>query len=192
MRRVAGGPVLGGEAGGIANKAGRYVKPVWRDPAGAALADGTLRFQSLLICETVTLIALGLRVTAATAATNIRMGIWSSRSNRPRDLILDLGSGNRLDASTTGNKESSAIALTLGPGRYWCGVVPQGGSPGILGNFAAETVTWIPFDTQPEALDATLSAWNYATASVPGALPASITAADLTGNYQEFRVSYRV
>lgn len=69
----------------------------------------------------------GIQVTAAVAATTVRLGVYADNNGVPGSLIADWGA---IDSSTTGYK-TAAITWSPAPGRYWIAAVAQGGTPTV-------------------------------------------------------------
>lgn len=101
--------------GGVAT--GRYYFPYSAKPplAGAALVAGVRYYVPFVVPARTTYAEIGLRVTAAVAASNMRLGIHHSVNGVAVDLIVDSGD---LATDTVGAK-TAAISETLEAGFYW-------------------------------------------------------------------------
>ncbi|MEU7170314.1 hypothetical protein ABZ949_02335 [Micromonospora tulbaghiae] len=113
---------------------------------------------------------IGVEVTTAAAATNVRLGIYADTGGGlPGALVLDAGT---VDASTTGTKELTISTGLLAPGEYWLAAVAQGGSPTFR---ALSGSAWpIGITTLAAATASVVYAGGCtAAAAVTGALPST-------------------
>jgi hypothetical protein len=119
---------------------------------------------------TTTFDRIGIRVTATSAGSTIRLGIYSANaSNEPDALVLDAGTVD--SATATGNQEIT-IDQELTPGLYFLITTAQGGTPSIqvAGNnfLGIPGYSSIPFNSIPTNQGIIT---NFFKSDVSGALP---------------------
>lgn len=127
-------PIHGQLAGtGLATE---FRSALWTTPphstlTTAALSTDTLYLSAFRVNRTTTIDCLGVEVTATSANTTAKMGIWNNGAyDLPGGLLtattdLDTHTGNVLACSTL----MTQGAVTLGPGTYWVGVAFQTATP---------------------------------------------------------------
>jgi hypothetical protein len=146
----------------------------------AAVADGGACAHPFWVGQNMTFDRIGVDVTAAIAASLVRLGIYADTGRgSPGARVLDAGT---VDSSTTGAKEL-VIAQALTFGLYWLVTVGQGGAPTLR----AHNGTLWPVGAGSLATavgsGGIFTGLLTAAGAVPGALPANYPA---VANYQAF------
>lgn len=80
---------------------------------------GVLYVSRWFIPSTTTAVSIGIQVTTAIAASNVRLGIYNDSAGVPGSLVVD---GGAVATATTGFK-TVTISQSLSPGWYWIGGV---------------------------------------------------------------------
>lgn len=110
-------------------------------PSTNPASVNTLWLTPLWVPAPITIDTIACEVTAAVAATTVRLGLYGSAStDMPGGLVLDAGT---IDSSTTGIKTITlSPTLRIPAGLWWLASVAQGGSPTLrtIGNSAAPPV----------------------------------------------------
>lgn len=137
---------------------------------------GVLRVTPWQVETPTTLAKLFAEVTnAGGAATTIRLAVYADNGNgQPGALVFDSGaSGGPVLDGTSASVQELTAALTLQPGLYWVGGVPQGSGtqPGVRGVGAGIIdCDWgVPLGTSLPA--AGTNVYGYQRTGVTGALP---------------------
>lgn len=107
-------------------KSGRYYTIPNLGASLAAPTQSRLRIAPITIPHAVTADRIASDVTTAAASSTLRWVVYSDDGGYPGTNLLDTGASG--DSTTTGVKEAT-ISLDLSAGRYWLGVVAQGGNP---------------------------------------------------------------
>jgi len=171
----------GGGAGVLTNElTSNYYFGFYQSAATSnlALVANTAYLIPFMIGDADTVTRIGVNVTTAVAATNVRIGIYNQSGGYPTSLVLDCGT---VSSATTGEKEIT-ISQSLSLGTYALVVVSDGAptlaasgitaaSAGHLFGFSSSTSAGVAHTATFTygALPSTWSAsWTRATANVPG------------------------
>lgn len=123
--------------------AGRWYNPIRASVVGgASLAASTARFLPFFLPKPVTISDLGVRVTTAVAASNVRAAIYAAHSSAHLPTGLPLAQTGDLSAAVA-DVVSAAITggnVALAPGWYWMAVVAD--TTGIGLQTAAVAQAW--------------------------------------------------
>jgi parallel beta-helix repeat protein len=136
-------------------------------------SDGTvvqvlnqLSVNSFTVDATTSFDRISLEVTANVATAVHRLGIYADNGNGyPGALVLDAGT---IDAATSTGIKEITIALSLTPGLYWLGAVPQTAVATVRSRGAIN-----PLVGQSTGNNANVT--HYTQTSVTGALPSTFT-----------------
>lgn len=131
------------------------------------LGNANLYFVPIIIDRPITLTALSINVmTAGTAGSVFRLGIYTDNNGSPSNLIIDAGT---VDTSSTGLK-SASVSQTLTPGRYWFAGAQQGApTTTATVTFVTSPVGQFSATTSPTSISA-----GYYLPNQTGALPTSV------------------
>jgi hypothetical protein len=89
--------------------------------SGAASTAGTLRFQPGRIRKAVTISALLVRLSSASAGGNFQLGLYAADSATGKPTGSPLFQSGSISTTATG-EQAIACSLVLSPGMYWVAV----------------------------------------------------------------------
>lgn len=143
----------------------------------SSVANNSLRVVPWLVTASVTVVRLGIEVTAAgQASSTFRLGIYSDNGFcRPGALLVEAGS---LATDAIGTPEAT-LSQALTPGLYWVGGAQQGAGSSLptlrtlSTNWTPPAVIWAGNSAADMAAG---SLYGYSESSVSSTLPATFTA----------------
>lgn len=129
-----------------------YVVSNWYVPygngnftSGSAPSAGSIRLIPGYIKERITINALGLRITTASAGGNVQAAIYAASATTKLPTGTPLVSSASMSTTTSGANVSAAVSVQLEPGLYWFAInadnaVAAYATPGTTPTFTASTI----------------------------------------------------
>jgi hypothetical protein len=159
-------------------RSGRFYTSTTTSALSFAVIANTLYATPFLALTRVTFTKLSLYVTAGVAATNARIGMYTTSSSAaaPASLLAGSDTGS-FSTAAAGLQEVTGLSITLSPGFYWIASMFSG-TPTVMGCNGISIL--IPPLYGTTALNQTQNDLGYVASQTFGALPASFPAGGFT------------